>query len=73
MELTIKKIGDASGVILPPYILERLNVAEGDTVYVTETPTGLILSSPDLDLDETVAIAKRVMDEDYAVLRSLAD
>lgn len=73
MELTIKRIGDASGVILPPEILQRLNVAAGDTVYVTETPGGIALSSHGVDFDEAMMHAERVMKEDDAALRRLAE
>ncbi len=73
MELTIKKVGNASGVILPQEILKRLNVAEGDTVYVTETPDGISLSSHDADFNEAMMHAERVMKEDDAALRRLAE
>ncbi|MCF6287101.1 MAG: AbrB/MazE/SpoVT family DNA-binding domain-containing protein [Candidatus Hydrogenedentes bacterium] len=73
MELTITKIGDAAGVILPHDILARLNVAEGDTVYVTDVPGGVKITTHNVDFDEAMIHAERVMKEDDAALRRLAE
>jgi len=34
MELTITKIGDSFGIILPPDFLERSQLKDGDKVYL---------------------------------------
>ena len=73
MELTITKIGDEFGVILPPDFLERCQLKDGDKVYLSETPAGPRLSPDDADLAETLAIARRVMREDHEVLKKLAE
>ncbi len=36
MKLEIKKIGNSTGLILPKELLARLNLAQGDWLYVTE-------------------------------------
>lgn len=71
--LEIITVGDSAGVILPLEILERLRVKKGDTVYVIETPNGIELTPYDPEFDEEMLIAKRVMREDWEVLRKLAE
>ena len=39
-ELKIRRVGNSSGVVLPKEMMARLRVAEGDTLFVTETPNG---------------------------------
>lgn len=73
MELTITKIGNASGIILPPDFLERLQLKDGDKVYLTESLGGALLSPYDADLAETLDIARHVMREDREVLKKLAE
>lgn len=38
--LKLMAIGTSIGVVIPKDMLARLNVATGDTLYVTETPDG---------------------------------
>ena len=73
MELTITKIGDAAGIILPPDLLARMQLKDGDTVHVSETAGGITLSAHDADLAEAMMHAERVMTEDDAALRRLAE
>lgn len=40
LELKLRKVGNSVGVVLPKEALARLNVEEGDTVYLTETTDG---------------------------------
>ena len=50
-KLTIRKIGNSAGVILPKEALQDLKVNEGDVLILTRTPDGLALTP----YDETVA------------------
>ena len=52
--LTLRKIGNSIGVILPKEVLSRLNVEEGDQIYITESPDGYRISSFDPDFEETM-------------------
>lgn len=38
--LKLTTIGTSTGVVIPKEVLTRLNVAKGDTLYLTETPDG---------------------------------
>ena len=72
MQLTVK-IGDADGIILPRSVLDRLNLVSGDSVYVTEVPDGVKISTRDANFDEVMKHAERVMRENDNALRRLAE
>lgn len=40
LELKLRRVGNSLGVVLPKEVLLRLNVAEGDTVCVTDAADG---------------------------------
>jgi putative addiction module antidote len=40
VELKLRKVGNSVGLVLPKEILARLNVEEGDALYLTETTDG---------------------------------
>lgn len=71
--LTIRKIGNSEGAIFPKEILAKLNVRDGDMLYVTETPNGIALSPYDPMFEKQMDIAERIMREDRDVLRRLAE
>lgn len=71
--LTITKIGNSEGVILPKELLARLRLGKGDKFYVTETPDGLKLTPYDENFARTMEVAEQVMREDRDVLRKLAE
>jgi len=73
MNLTIKKIGNSTGLILPKELLERLRLSQGDEVLVTEGPNRTLTITPHNDDDErTMRIAREMMVKYAAVLRALA-
>lgn len=73
MKLKITAIGNSSGVILPKELLARLRVDKGDELYALETPDGVRLTTYDPELAAQMEVAERVMREDRAVLRKLAE
>ena len=46
LELKLRKIGNSVGILLPKEALAHLNVHEGDTICVTESPDGSLRMSP---------------------------
>lgn len=72
MKLKITSIGNSAGVILPKELLARLRLDKGDELYVLETPGGIKLSVFDPELAEQMEVAEKLMREDRAVLRKLA-
>jgi putative addiction module antidote len=73
MELTITKIGDSEGVVLPKEILERMQLKSGDKIHIIETAGGIQLSTHDAGLNKAMELAEQVMLEDRDVLEKLAE
>ena len=73
MFLTVRRIGKSLGVVLPEQVTGSLRVAEGDKLYVTETPDGIQLTPYDPDFAETMDIAKEGMRQYRNALRKLAE
>lgn len=72
-KVEVQSVGDSLGVIIPQEILERLQVGAGDELILTPTPRGFQMTKVD-------AVSKRqfedltiIMQEDYELLRALAD
>jgi putative addiction module antidote len=70
--LEIKTIGTSAGVTLPPEALALLHVKEGDTLYLSATPEGVLLSPHSPERTRQMEIAEEIMREDQDVLRELA-
>ncbi len=71
--LTVTKVGNSEGVILPKELLAKLRLSKGDKLYVTETPDGIKLTPYNEVFAKTMEIAEAVMREDRDVLRKLAE
>lgn len=71
--LTITKIGNSEGVILPKEILARLRVGKGDTLSITETPNGIELSVYDPDFERDMQLAETIIRENRNALKKLAE
>ena len=71
-ELKVISVGNSLGVILPRELLTQLGLRKGDSLFAREEADGLKLSSRPPDLDEQLAVARRIMRERFAVLRELA-
>ena len=70
--LKLIPIGNSTGVILPKEILARLRVEQGDSVAVSDTPTGVELRPVEEDFEEQMAAARAVMQRRRRALRELA-
>jgi putative addiction module antidote len=66
-------IGNSSGIILPKEMLARLKVEKGDTVYVSETPTGLNVTPYDEEFAAKMAAADSVIRRYRDALKKLAE
>jgi putative addiction module antidote len=72
MSSKISKHGNSAAVILPKELLAKLRVGFGDSVYFTETPTGLHMSASDPQFEAKMAAAEAIMRDDRDILRVLA-
>ena len=70
--LKLTQIGNSVGVILPKEILARLKAEKGDTVFVTESPDGIVLTPYDPTLAEQVDAGREFMREFRDTFRELA-
>ena len=70
--LKLIQIGNSVGVILPKEVLARLKLEKGDTVFTTDTDTGIALSPYDASFEEQMLQARRIMKSRRHVLRELA-
>ena len=71
-ELKLVRIGNSTGVVLPKELLARLNVAAGDTLAYSETPSGISLTTQDVEFDEQLSQARAIMKTYRNALRELA-
>ena len=73
LALKVRKIGNSLGLVLPREALSRLNVSEGETLYLTESPDNTYrLTAYDEAFAGQVREAEAIMKEDRDILRELA-
>ena len=70
--LKLIQIGDASGILLPPEVLTRLQLEQGDTVFLIDTPEGLMLTSYEPEIVEQLEAGHQFMREFQEALRGLS-
>ena len=68
----VTTIGNSVGIALPKDVLAKLRVGKGDTLCLTETPDGVLLTPYSAEFAEIMEAAEIVMREDRDVLRALA-
>lgn len=72
MKLTLKKIGNSVGVILPKEVLARLHLEAGDEVTLGEGPGLLTLSAHAAEIEEELQLGMDFMKRYRAAFRELA-
>ena len=73
MKIEIKKIGNSTGLILPKELLAKLQLKQGDVLFVTELAEGGIKLVPyDPTFERGMEIARRAMKTYRNALRELA-
>ncbi|MFM2152253.1 MAG: hypothetical protein RL199_688 [Pseudomonadota bacterium] len=70
--VTLRQVGGSIGATIPKEMAERLHLAAGDEVTITETEQGLLLSPYDAELAEALEIAGRTARKYRNALRELA-
>jgi putative addiction module antidote len=70
--LKLTQIGNSVGVILPKEMLGRLKLEKGQSVFVTETPAGYVLTPYDPALEEQIEAGREFMREYRDTFRQLA-
>ncbi|MDR7222588.1 AbrB/MazE/SpoVT family DNA-binding domain-containing protein [Aminobacter aminovorans] len=75
MNVTVRKIGNSEGIILPKEVLERHNLRAGDTLVLTEDGNELRLSPAQDDpevFERKMKIARERMKKYEVAYRALA-
>ena len=72
MKVTIRKIGNSEGVIIPKEVLDRLGLKAGDEFELKETGSTLELAPQRDDLAEQLRAARIGMKKYHVALRELA-
>ena len=70
--LTIRRIGNSLGVILPQEIIGKLKVGEGDRITLTESPEGMRITPYDPEFEKQMEISRKGMRKFRNALRELA-
>jgi len=66
------KIGTSTGAIFPKELLAKLRVHQGDTLFVVETPEGILLTPYDPDIVKQLEAGREFMREYRDTFRALA-
>ena len=72
MQLKVRKIGNSLGVILPREVASRLKVSEGDSLALSEMPSGYKLTPYDADIARQIEVGEKIMRRYRNTLRELA-
>lgn len=70
--IKICKVGDSLGTTFPQEVLEKVNIKEGDTVYISEVPGGIQLTTHDPNFEKVMEAYKKVSHKYNNALRELA-
>ncbi len=71
--LKIEKVGDSLGVVLPQEVLQRLDVKEGDTLYLLDTADGMKIATHDPNLEKAMQAYEKVNQKYTNALRELSE
>ena len=72
VQVRIRKIGNSLGVILPAEATAALKVAEGDKLFLTQSPEGFRVTPYDPAFERQMKVAGKGMKKYRNTLRELA-
>jgi putative addiction module antidote len=73
IQLKVRQVGNSLGVVLPKEALARLNLKDGDILYLTESPEGSMRVTPyDPAFEAQMRAAREGMGQYRHALRELA-
>jgi putative addiction module antidote len=73
IEVTVRKVGNSLGLILPSEAAQKLGVSEGDTLFFTDSLDGFRLTPYDPKFKAQMKKAEDVMKRYRNTLRELSD
>jgi len=72
MKLKLRKVGNSVALIVPKSVRENMGVAEGSSVYLTETPDGYKISPYDPEFARQMELARKIQLKHRDALHELA-
>ncbi len=72
IKLSVRQIGNSTGIILPKEALARLHIGAGDEVFLVETPAGYEVTPYDPEFEAQLKSAQKGMRAYRNTLRELA-
>ena len=72
LRLKLRRVGNSTGLVLPKEMLKRLDVQEGDELFLTETREGFLVTPYDPVFEEQMEKATRILKKRRNALRALA-
>jgi putative addiction module antidote len=72
IKLTVRQVGNSTGIILPKEALTRLQIDVGDPVFLVETPTGYEVTAYNPEFEAQLKSAQKGMRAYRNTLRELA-
>lgn len=73
MNVTIRKIGNSEGVIIPKEVLDRFGLKAGDSLELQAEDGALYLKPVDEDISEELNAARLFMEKYKVALKKLAE
>lgn len=73
MNVTIRKIGNSEGIIIPKEVLDRLGLKAGDQMEIRLTGNELNLKAQDDEFARQLEHAEKFMDRYKVALKKLAE
>lgn len=73
MNVTLRKIGNSVGVIIPKEMLDRFGLREGDELNLEAKDGGIILQPTDSEFARQIEIGRKFMDKYKVALQKLAE
>jgi putative addiction module antidote len=72
LALKLRRIGNSIGLVLPKEATMKLNVEEGDQVYLTDAPGGFRLTAENPEFAHQMKAAEKIIKRYRNTLRQLA-
>lgn len=72
VKVTVRQVGNSTGIILPKEALSRLRVEAGDEIFLIETPAGCEVTPYDPEFEAQLESAQKGMRAYRNTLRELA-
>ena len=71
-KLTVRRVGNSLGVLLPRATIRAMKIRVGDSLFLVETRAGLRIAAFDPDFERQMKVAEKVRKRHRKALRRLS-